>query len=179
MNNVKEAKAALDKIITKSRVHLYKPIQIAEILYHHRLNQDFDLLDLESYRNVSKKWRDEVSIELLGRICTSSARFQDDLFNENAVPPRLIKILGDENETKNGIVEAYIYKLFENKHGQLAEALDLVKKSKPETFSLKRLFVNADFPTPEFPVNAVTLFCKNLAKFSIPIPFLASVVTTW
>lgn len=147
MNNVKEAKAALDKIITKSRVHLYKPIQIAEILYHHRLNPDFDLLDLESYRNVSKKWRDEVSIELLGRICTSSARFQDDLFNENAVPPRLIKILGDENEIKNGIVEAYIYKLFENKHGQLAEALDLVKKSKPETFSLKR-FIDSFWNEP-------------------------------
>ena len=137
MNNVKEGKMAIDKIINKSRVHLYKPIQIAEILYHHRMNKDFDLLDLESYRNTSKKWRDEISIELLGRICTSSARFQDDLFNENAVPPRLIKVLADENESKNGIVEAYIYKLFENKHSQLADALNIVRKSDSKSFSLK------------------------------------------
>ncbi|MBR2507764.1 MAG: HaeII family restriction endonuclease [Bacilli bacterium] len=137
MSSVKEAKLALDKIINKSRVHLYKPIQIAEILYHHRTVGGFDLLELESYRNTSKKWRDEVSIELLGRVCTSSARFQDDLFNENAVPPRLIKLLGEENENKNGIVEAYIYKLFDNKHSQLSDALDILRKSNPSNFSLK------------------------------------------
>ena len=28
-----DAKKALDTVITKSRIHLYKPIQIAEILY--------------------------------------------------------------------------------------------------------------------------------------------------
>lgn len=30
---IEEAKEALDKVIKKGRVHLYKPIQIAEILY--------------------------------------------------------------------------------------------------------------------------------------------------
>lgn len=34
--NIKEAKQALDKVISKGRVHLYKPIQIAEILYRDR-----------------------------------------------------------------------------------------------------------------------------------------------
>ena len=147
MTSVREAKEALDKIISKSRVHLYKPIQIAEILYHHRVKPDFDLTDLESYRNISKKWRDEVSIELLGRICTSSARFQDDLFNENAVPPRLINILATENEAKNGIVEAYVYSLFDNKHSQLNEALNVVKQSNPETFSLKK-FIDSFWDEP-------------------------------
>lgn len=33
MPDKKEAKEALDTLIKKSRVHLYKPIQIAEILY--------------------------------------------------------------------------------------------------------------------------------------------------
>ena len=33
MPNRVQAKAALDAVIKKSRVHLYKPIQIAEILY--------------------------------------------------------------------------------------------------------------------------------------------------
>ena len=87
MATIQEAKDALDKVIKKSRVHMYKPIQIAEILYHHRVYRDIDLLNLEEYRNQSKKWRDIMSKPLLGRICTSSARFQDDLFNDNAMPP--------------------------------------------------------------------------------------------
>lgn len=95
---VLDAKKALDSIIKKSRVHLYKPIQIAEILYHSRLFKDVDLDDLESYRKASKFWRDQVTKVLLGRVCSSSARFQDDLFNENALPPRTIKILAKENE---------------------------------------------------------------------------------
>jgi hypothetical protein len=45
--NIKEAKQSLDKIIEKARVHLYKPIQIAEILYQHRTKCELDLLDLE------------------------------------------------------------------------------------------------------------------------------------
>lgn len=49
-----EAKIALDKLIKKSRVHLYKPIQIAEILYHHRMHNDIDLLNLEDYRNAAR-----------------------------------------------------------------------------------------------------------------------------
>lgn len=46
-----EAKQALDKIISKSRVHLYKPIQIAEILYRDRVHGDIDLADLSTYAN--------------------------------------------------------------------------------------------------------------------------------
>ena len=41
-----EAKQALDKIISKGRVHLYKPIQIAEILYRDRIEGDINLSDL-------------------------------------------------------------------------------------------------------------------------------------
>ena len=55
-------KKAIDSIIKKSRVHFYKPIQIAEILNRHRLQRGVDLLDLETYRNVSKRWRDEVTV---------------------------------------------------------------------------------------------------------------------
>ncbi len=48
-----QAKTALDKIISKSRVHLYKPIQIAEILYHDRTYGDINLLEVEDYRTKS------------------------------------------------------------------------------------------------------------------------------
>ena len=116
MKTKEEAKAALDIVIKKSRVHLYKPIQIAEILYRDRVYRDINLLTLEDYRVKSKKWRDEVSILLLGRICTSSARFQDDLFNDNAIPPEVINVLGNENRRTQGAVEAYIYSQFFDKH---------------------------------------------------------------
>ena len=51
--NIIEAKQALDKVIDKARVHLYKPIQIAEILYRDRIEQDITLLDLTTYRTQS------------------------------------------------------------------------------------------------------------------------------
>lgn len=50
-----QAKAALDNVIKKSRVHLYKPIQVAEILYRDRVFKDINLLSLEDYRTKSKK----------------------------------------------------------------------------------------------------------------------------
>ena len=137
-----DAKNALDKIISKSRVHLYKPIQIAEILYRIRTRGDIDALDLESYRNESKHWRDEITIQLLGRKCTSSARFQDDLFNENAIPPKILKILSDENLKTGGAIEAYIYKKFTGKHNQLANALSYCKNSTKENFSVEK-FINS------------------------------------
>ena len=63
-----EAKNALDTVIKKSRVHLYKPIQVAEILYRDRVHKDIDLMQLEDYRTKSKKWRDTISLPLLGRV---------------------------------------------------------------------------------------------------------------
>lgn len=133
-----EAKSALDALIKKSRVHLYKPIQIGEILYHHRVYNDIDIDDLESYRNKSKRWRDDVSTQLVGRRCTSSARFQDDLFNENAIPPRLLKVLALENIKTKGAVEAYIYGRFINKHSQLANAFLILNSSNRKTFDVKK-----------------------------------------
>ena len=41
--NREQAKAMLYDVIKKSRVHLYKPIQIAEILYRDRVIGDIDL----------------------------------------------------------------------------------------------------------------------------------------
>lgn len=137
----------LDKIIRKSRVHLYKPIQIAEILYHDRVYHDVDLNDLETYRNRSKKWRDEISRPLLGRISTSSARFQDNLFEENALPPQVITVLGEENRRTGGAVEAYIYRQFHTKHDQMEKALDVCLMATREDFDVKA-FLDAFWQEP-------------------------------
>ena len=122
--NITEAREALDRLIRKSRVHFYKPIQIAEILYHDRVFHDVDLSLLETYRTQSKKWRDEISTELLGRVCTSSSRFQDNLFDANAIPPEVLSVLGKINRETGGSIEAHIYSRFIDRHSQLHEALE-------------------------------------------------------
>lgn len=132
-----EAKNALDTVIKKSRVHLYKPIQIAEILYRVRTVGDINPLELEDYRTKSKKWRDEICKPLLGRVCTSSARFQDDLFNDNAIPPVFLNELSKENLRTGGAVEAYIYRQFTNKHDQLSDALLYCLDASKENFDVK------------------------------------------
>ena len=141
------AKEALDKIISKSRIHFYKPIQIAEILYRIRQYGDINPLNLEEYRNESKHWRDEVSIQLLGRRCTSSARFQDDLFNDNAIPPKVLSTLSQENLSTGGAVEAYIYCRFTNKHNQLFNALSYCRDSDKSNFSVIN-FINSFWNEP-------------------------------
>lgn len=142
-----EAKRALDIVIAKSRIHLYKPIQIAEILYHDRVCGRINLLNLEEYRTKSKKWRDDISRDLLGRICTSSARFQDDLFNANAIPPVLLNELGNENRRTGGAVEAYIYSRFTNKYGQLHKALEYCLSAETNTFNVK-FFIDSFWNEP-------------------------------
>ena len=137
MVTLKQAKLALDTVIEKGRVHLYKPIQVAEILYRDRVFKDIDLANLEDYRSQSKKWRDAVTIPLVGRKCTSSARFQDDLFNSNATPPSVLVVLGKENRRTGGAVEAYIYNQFTNKHIQLQKALNYCLDATPQTFYVK------------------------------------------
>ena len=133
------AKKALDLVIRKSRVHLYKPIQIAEILYHHRTNRGLDLNDLESYRNISKRWRDEVSLLLVGRRSTSSQKYQDNIFEINAMPPALLARLGIINKKGKGFVEAYIYKALEARLSSVREVEKYIKSSTADAFSIKEL----------------------------------------
>lgn len=141
------AKAALDNVIAISRAHMYKPIQIAEILHQDRTRPgQLDLADLEVYRTASRGWRDKVSILLVGRASTSSARFQDDLFNENAVPPRLLTYLGYLNREKDGLVENYIYHRVKRRFRDLLKADSYVQSAGVDGFELNeflRLFEDA------------------------------------
>ena len=145
--NKEQAKEALDALVKISRVHMYKPIQIAEILYHQRMHGDLDISDVESYRNRSKLWRDEMSIHLLGRKCTSSAKFQDNLFESNAIPPKVLCCLNEENIAKKGAVESYIYDCFLNRYNQLSQALSYCKNSNSETFDVK-CFIDSFWKEP-------------------------------
>lgn len=131
-------KAALDRVIRKSRVHFYKPIQIAEILFRNRV-ADLSLEDVENYRSQSKRWRDAISLRLVRSISTSSSRFQDNLFEPNAMPPSLLKELGRINRENNGLVEAYIYLCMINKFNDLGEIREFLTNTPVANFNLDEL----------------------------------------
>ncbi len=135
---IADAKKAIDKVIKKARVHLYKPIQIAEILFQDRTSGEINLLKLETYRTKSKKWRDLICIPFLGRTSTSSAKYQDDLFNSTAISPKTLACLGKENREKNGIVESYIYDRFKQRYGQMSIALNYSRNATTDTFELEK-----------------------------------------
>lgn len=131
------AKNQLDTLIRKSRVHFYKPIQVAEILHRDRIERDIDLDDLESYRTSSRQWRDEISLRFVGRASTSSSRFQDNLFDANATPPSVLGRLGEINRRNDGAIEAYIYSAFRERLSQMSSGLSLVLQSDITSFRLK------------------------------------------
>lgn len=139
MRTKNSSKEALDKIIRKSRVLMYKPIQIAEILFHHRTERRAGVNDLERYRNISKRWRDEISSRLVGHVCTSSQKFQDNLFEENAMPPRLLKNIAIINKTGTGFVETYIYKSLSARLSSVRDVERYIGSSTADNFSLKKL----------------------------------------
>jgi len=137
---LQDAKKRLDNIINKARVDLYKPIQIAEVLYHSRNSaQSLDLSNLENFRINSRKWRDEVSKRLLGKVSTSSIKFQDDVWNDGEMNPHLLKLLDDENKKTKGVVERYIYLQFQNRQDTVAGMIALLDAAKPEEFKLSGL----------------------------------------
>lgn len=131
-----EAKAALDRIIKISRVHLYKPIQIAEILYRDRVHRDLDLSDLNTYRNTSKAWRNLITDRFVGRSSSSSAEYQEALFTK-AMPPQTLVVLGEENRLKGGIIEAYIYRRFAERFTQLSSALNYYDTHRVNDFEVR------------------------------------------
>ena len=75
-------------------------------------------------------------MKFLGRSSTSSARYQDDIFNDNAVPPSVLVILGKYNREHNGIVEAYIYHKFSQRFSQMSTANNYCASHDKSNFKL-------------------------------------------
>lgn len=134
-----QAKERLDAIIRKARVDLYKPIQIAEVLRRSRLSKDIDILEMETYRNPSCGWRDEVTERLLSKSSTSSARYQHDVWNPSAMPPKCLAVLDAENKRTKGGVERYIYLRFQERQGTVGALIALTNLADPKTFKLEAL----------------------------------------
>ncbi len=139
MSAVQEAKTRLDSLIKKARVDMYKPIQIAEVLRQSRLQGDIDVSILDDFRNPSLRWRDEVTKRLLGKVSTSSARYQHDVWNETAMPLHLLNALDKENKRTQGDVERYIYLRFNERQETVAGMIAFIEQATPKNFSLKEL----------------------------------------
>ena len=122
---IKQAKEKLDHVIAIGRVEMYKPIQVAETLRMANASKLINLSDVESYRTKSRRWRDNVTDALFSKSSTSSARFQDDLWNPSAVPPEAMVALGNANSS-NHVVEAYIYSFIVEKNRELVTARSTV-----------------------------------------------------
>ena len=139
MPTFEEAKTRLDLIISKSRVDLYKPIHIAEVLYRSRTVGGFDTAKLETFQNPSLRWRNEVTNKLAGKVSTSSARYQHDVWNITAMPPEILVVLDAENKATNGAVESYIYSRYGEKQGTVSSVISAIKDATPESFKLENL----------------------------------------
>jgi len=137
--NVAFAKEVLDRLIDKQRVALYKPIQVAEILYrarHGELSVSDIRENLEAYRNPSKRWRDSVTRLLINQVSTSSQKYQDNLFEANAIPPAILAVLAKENNRYGGVVERYIYQQFWKKQQRILRLDELLAKATIDDFNL-------------------------------------------
>jgi len=69
------------------------------------------------------------------------------VFNDNACPPEALIALGEENRSKQGIVEAYIYSNFDDKHLQLNHALEHVLDCSYSDFDVRE-FVSSFWKEP-------------------------------
>jgi type II restriction enzyme len=128
-----EAMEALDSVISKGRSHMYKPIQIAEILYHAR-TVGIDFSDTENYRLSSLQWRDDVSQLLVGATSGSTSRYQDDLFGKGA-PPDVLQTLSQINIDTDGGVEQHIYTRLATTWAELKQAREYIRRTEPDQFS--------------------------------------------
>jgi len=131
-----EAKERLDKLIGKGRVHLYKPIQVAEILYRDRVFRDINLSDLRTYRRQSTRWRNAVCPRLVGRKPVLNSRYEDQMFDKGLLSPEALSVLGKENKKKRGLVESYIYHNLKSRLNPLRDILQKLKSANPKRFDL-------------------------------------------
>ena len=76
---------------------------------------------------------------LVGRKSTSSQRFQDNVFEANALTPEFLAKLGRVNKKGKGFVEAYIYKALEDRLASVHSVYKYILESKADSFSLMEL----------------------------------------
>lgn len=139
------AKERLDRLINKARAHLYKPIQIAEVLYRHRVHRDVEIDRLDTYRRDSTRWRNEVCERLIGKTPSLNSRYEDQLFDPAVLPLSAMGDLAKINKAK-AVVETYIYTKLRNRFGTLGQVRELLRTAQAAGFQLKDFLSFFDDP---------------------------------
>ena len=133
--NPAEAKDEIDTMIDNARFRCFRPIRVAEILYHSRIGREFDLSEPETYRVESGRWRDKVAKELTGKGSSSSKSYQKDFLD---LISKALPALDRLNKENSGMIENYIYrKLREDKWRGLIDAQSYVNGTEATEFSLE------------------------------------------
>lgn len=132
-------KEYLDSLIKAGRLLLYKPIQVAEILYRDRISDEIDFNDIETFRLPSRRWRDVISDLLVKSVSSSSAKYQDALFTDTEMPIDKLAELSEINKQTKGGVEAYIYRCFEGRFNKMVKALDYCYSHNENNFQVREL----------------------------------------
>jgi len=135
--DIDDAKAEIDTLINNARFRCFRPIRVAEILYHSRTEANVALENPESYRVESSRWRDTVSVRLTGKASSSSKSYQKDF--SDLIDPASLSKLDALNRIENGLVESYIYhRLKQDKWGSLIAARDYINESSVADFSFEK-----------------------------------------
>ena len=87
-----------------------------------------------------------VTNRLVGRSSGSSAEYQEALFTKT-MPPQTLVALGQENRVKGGIVEAYIYRHFNDRFSQMSLSLNYVDEHDRFVFKIND-FINLFWKDP-------------------------------
>lgn len=134
-----EGCAALVAALDNGRGHNFKAIQAAEIFFRDRITPGgLNLLDHETYRCASKRWRDEVCERLVGTTSRSNGAWQDMLFSRESTT-EVLAALAPENRRLNGAIEAYIYRHVGAKLLAIAELAAELEQPGKRPFSLTDL----------------------------------------
>lgn len=133
--DIKQAKIALDKLIRTNTGYEFNPVLVAEILYRDRVFNDIDLKKSETYRTKSRRWADIVLVNLLGKTLAQT-KSQESLFDQTGIDPHNMFVLGLENRQKKGVIEAYIYSKFYQRHHHLQSKLLSKQNFDRSTFQL-------------------------------------------
>ncbi len=138
-NKLESPKDYLDNLIKAGRLLLYKPIQVAEILYRDRISDEINFDNIETFRLPSRKWRDVISCMLVNATSSSSAKYQDALFTETEMPVEKLAELSAINKQTRGGVEAYIYRCFEGRFNKMVNALEYCYSHNETNFQVSEL----------------------------------------
>ena len=133
-----QAKEMLDEVIRKAKSDVYKPIQVAETLRKMSEDGTINPHDLRTYSNPSKKWRDQVTKRLMGKVSTSNSRYQDDVWNAIGAP--ILEVLKEQNVTTGGAVERYIYLGYEERQSMIAAMASSIQMAAKDTLDVAKLF---------------------------------------